>query len=140
MGFYHISTVTIQIWRLSPSSTARNTLVSSLTPVSHAMIRCEDVCCFIIMLKKLFHHFLKFLDSCINNSYILLVLSISKQNKKKKHGNETFKSYILQISVTVINVLSRNITERVPLGKLSVDCLLLPTATLWMAKWTMLTQ
>jgi hypothetical protein len=92
------------------------------------------------MLKKLFHHFLKFLDSCINNSYILLVLSISKQNKKKKHGNETFKSYILQISVTVINVLSRNITERVPLGMLSVDCLLLPTATLSMAKWTMLTQ
>jgi len=34
---------------------------------------------------------------------------------------------------------TRNFMEMVTVGKLSVDCLLVPTATLWMAQWTMLT-
>jgi hypothetical protein len=80
--FRLISAATIHIWRLSPPFTARNTLQLSLTPVSHAMISCEDVCRFIITLKEPFHHLLNFLDSRINNSYILLVFSVSKQNKK----------------------------------------------------------
>ena len=47
---------------------------------------------------------------------------------------------VTQITVRVINVLLRNLMERVLVGKLSVDCLLVPTATMWMAKWTMLTH
>jgi len=56
------------------------------------MISCEDVCCLLVMLIKLFNHLLNSLDSCINNSYVLLVLSVLKQKTKKKNNGKKQKS------------------------------------------------